>query len=209
MTDYITSSQLKATLEIANTDTYADADIAVAISSASRVIDAYKGTRFFPTTETRQYTYRYTDDCTDLSLPIYDANASTAVIVAVDVAGDGSYGSTWVQGTDYYLEPKNADLTGRPYNRVTIRRQSGRVWPRWQYGVQVTASFGWATAPAQVTEACSILAGRYLQRARDTPYGIVSIGTDALAAARLGKIDPDVAFMLDNLTDNDVPTLIL
>jgi len=30
-----------------------------------------------------------------------------------------------------------------------------------------------------------------------------------LSMARLGKIDPDVAFMLDNVTDEDVPTLIL
>jgi hypothetical protein len=59
-----------------------------------------------------------------------------------------------------------------------------------------------------VTQATTILAGRYLKRARETPYGILTIGTDALAAARLGRIDPDVSFLLDNL-DADEPLLIL
>jgi hypothetical protein len=56
-------------------------------------------------------------------------------------------------------------------------------------------------------QAATILAGRYLKRARETPYGIVSVGADALAAARLGRIDPDVAFLLDNI-GGDVAQLL-
>ena len=204
MTTYITSTQMKDTLEITG-ETYADNDIATAIEAASRVIDAYKGTRFYPTTETRTYT---ADACSP-SLSIYDLNNSAGSTVSFDMDGDGVYETALVRNTDYYLEPQNAELTGKPWNTITLRYQSGRQWPTWQYGVQVVASFGWATAPGQITEACSILANRYLKRARETPYGIVTIGTDALAMARLGKIDPDVAFMLDNVTDEDVPTLIL
>jgi len=204
VTTYITSTQMKDTLEITG-ETYADNDIATAIEAASRVIDAYKGTRFYPTTETRTYT---ADVCSP-SLSIYDLNNSAGSTVSFDMDGDGVYETALVRNTDYYLEPQNAELTGKPWNTITLRYQSGRQWPTWQYGVQVVGSFGWATAPGQITEACSILANRYLKRARETPYGIVTIGTDALAMARLGKIDPDVAFMLDNVTDEDVPTLIL
>jgi hypothetical protein len=143
------------------------------------------------------------------SLQIYDLNNSTTAVVTVDVDGDGVYETTWTRDTDFYLEPQDADLTGKPWNQITLRRQAGRQWPQTQYGVKVAGSFGWATAPGQVTEACSILANRYLKRTRETPYGIVTVGTDALSMARLGKIDPDVAFMLDNVTDEDVPTLIL
>lgn len=202
MTTYITSTQLKNTLELTG-ETYADDDITTALEAASRVIDTYKGTRFFPSSEVRTYTA----DPYDVSLPIYDVSSLTSVMVDQD--GDGTYETTWTRNVDFYLEPQDADLTGKPWNRITLRRQAGRQWPAWQFGVQVTASFGWATAPGQVTEACSILASRYLKRARETPYGIVTIGTDALAAARLGRIDPDVAFMLDNVSDEDVPTLIL
>lgn len=208
MTTYITSTEMKSTLEITG-ETYADADIDNAIEAASRVIDAYKGTRFFPTTETRTYTPPGCYDSYHESLQIYDLNGSTAIVVTVDENGDGVYETTWTRDTDFYLEPQDADLTNKPWNAITLRQQGGRQWPRIQNSVQVTGSFGWATAPGQVTEACSILANRYLKRTRETPYGIVTIGTDALSMARLGKIDPDVAFMLDNVTDEDVPLLIL
>lgn len=204
MTIYITATDMKNTLEISG-ETYADSDINTAIEAASRVIDTYKGTRFFPSSETRTYT---ASGC-DQSLSIYDLNNSAGSTVSFDMDGDGVYETVLARNTDYYLEPQNADLTGKPWNTITLRSKSGRQWPQWQYGVQVQGSFGWATAPGQVTEACSILANRYLKRARETPYGIVTVGTDALAMARLGKIDPDVAFMLDNVTDDNVPLMIL
>jgi hypothetical protein len=202
MTDYITSTALKSTLELTG-ETYADADISAAITAASRVIDAYKNTRFYPTTETRYYTG---DPC-ELRVRIDDLSTSTGATVSIDVDGDGVYETTWTSGTDYYLDPANADLQGLPFNAVTIRRQSGRRWPYYQRSVKVVGAFGWATAPAQVTEACTILAGRYLRRARETPYGIVAIATDSVGLARLGRIDPDVAFMLDNIT-GETPRLI-
>lgn len=201
MSDYITSASLKATLDIG--DTYADADIVTAISAASQAIDAYKNTRFFPTFETRVYS----PDACHYSVDIDDLNASTAITVTVDVNGDGVYETSWVQNTDYYLDPANANLTGKPYNRLTIRRQSGRLFPNWQRSLQIQGSFGWATAPPQVTQAATILAGRYLKRARETPYGLLTIIGDAVAAARLGKIDPDVAFLLNDL-GGSVPQLI-
>jgi hypothetical protein len=200
-TNYITNTQLKNTLEI-GTATYADDDITTAIAAASRVIDAYKDTRFYPTAETR----RYTANVNECSIQIDDLVTLTAL--KVDMQGDGTYDTTWVVDTDFYLEPINAALDGRPYNQITLRPQGGDIWPPFDYGVQIGGTFGWSTAPYQVTQATTILAGRYLKRARETPYGILTVGTDAVAAARLGKIDPDVSFLLDNL-DADEPLLIL
>jgi hypothetical protein len=117
-TNYITSTQLKNTLEI-GTATYADDDITTAISAASRVIDAYKDTRFYPTAETRKYTANQSE----CSIQIDDLVTLTAL--TVDMNGTGSYGTTWVQNTDFYLEPINAALDGRPYNQVTLRPTSG------------------------------------------------------------------------------------
>lgn len=200
-TNYITSTQLKNTLEI-GTATYADDDITTAIASACRVVDVYKDTRFYPTAETR----RYTADISECSLQIDDLCALTSL--KVDMQGTGTYGTTWVQDVDFYLEPINAALEGRPYNQVTLRPQGGDIWPPFDYGVQIGGTFGWTTAPYQVTQAATILAGRYLKRARETPYGILTVGTDAIAAARLGRIDPDVSLLLDNL-DADEPLLVL
>ena len=202
MSHYITSAEMKDTLEITG-ETYADADIDDAIDAAEAVIEAYKGTRFYPTAETRTYT---ASDC-DSSLSIYDLCGLTSV--TVDMDGDGIYETTWTRDTDFYLEPQDADLTAKPWNTITLRRQAGRQWPTWQYAVKVAGTFGWSTAPGPVIEAAGILANRYLKRTRETPYGIVTVGTEALGMARLGKIDPDVAFMLDNVTDDDVPLLVL
>ena len=213
-TTYITSTQMKNTLEIGS-ETYADADIAVAIESASRVIDCYKNTRFYPTVESRTYSAPRSDAQGWYgagyygSLPIYDLSNATTAVVTIDDTGSGTYGTTWVADTDFFFEPRNNDLTGKPWDQITLRRQAGRIWPPWQYAVKITGSFGWATAPGQVTEACSILANRYLKRTRETPYGIFAVGTDAVAMAKLGKIDPDVAFMLDQIYDDDTPLLIL
>ncbi len=209
MTTYVSSSAVHDTLEITG-ETYADADINNAIEAASRVIDAYKGTRFFPSAETRTYDppacdYGYWSAYP--SLQIYDLCALTKV--TVDQIGDGSFGTTWVQNTDFWLAPFDANLTGKPWNEIRLRQQGGQQWPQWDNSIRVGGTFGWSTAPGQVTEACGILANRYLKRIRETPYGMVMIGTDALAMARLGKIDPDVAFMLDGIEDEDVPTLLL
>lgn len=198
---YVTRDELKETLEL-DDETYADDDIDMAVSAASRAIDGYKNARYYPTSETRYYS---ADPCRwDISID--DLNSGAATIL-VDVDGDGVYETTWTGGTDYYLEPANAALTGKPYNRLRIRRQSGRTFPSWQRAIQIQGSFGWAETPDQVRQAAKILAGRYLKRARETPYGILTITGDAVAAARLGRIDPDVAFMLDNI-DGDAPRLI-
>jgi len=204
VTTYISTATMADTLEITG-ETYAASDMLAAVEAASRVIDAYKGTRFYPTAETRKYTA--SDLCSDEPLAIDDLCGLNSV--TVDQDGDGVFETTWVRGTDFYLEPQDNDLTGKPWNQISLRAQAGRQWPGYKYAVSVAGTFGWSTAPGQVTEACSILANRYLKRARETPYGIVTVGTDSLAMARLGKIDPDVAFMLDGISDDTTPTLIL
>jgi hypothetical protein len=119
---YVSRTQLKATLELTG-ETYADDDIDLAVSTASRAIDAYCGTIFYPSTETRVYTAPTCDRYVDID----DLNTVTTVLV--DVNGDGTYETTWTSGTDFYLDPANADTDGKPFNRLTLRRQSGRTFP--------------------------------------------------------------------------------
>lgn len=194
--EYLTRAELKATLDIATADTYADADIDMALEAASRVIDGYKQTRFYPTSGTAFYTG---DPC-KYQLDIDDMNTVTSV--AVDADGDGTYETTWSANTDYYTEPINGPLYGYPYTTITIRTLSGKQFPSWQHSVRVVGSFGWSTAVPQVKQACKILSSRYLKRARETPYGILTVVGDAVAAAHLGRIDPDVAALLDSITAN-------
>lgn len=197
---YLSSAELKSTLGIGST--YADADIGVAINAASRACDGYKNTRFWATTETRYYTGCAGD--TDLRID----EVSNWATVSVDMDGDGTHETTWTLGADYYLDPINAPTDSQPWTRIVLYSQSGKRFPMYDNAVKVQGNFGWPSVPAAVTQATSILAGRFLKRARETPYGIVVVSGDAVAAARLGRIDPDVAFLLDNLPGS-VPTLVL
>ncbi len=197
---YISTAELKATLTIGSS--YADADIVVAIDAASRACDGYKDTRFWATTESRYYT-----GCPGEGALHIDALANAATVL-FDIDGDGTHETTLTYGTDYYLDPINASNESAPYRRIVLYRQAGKTFPSYDNAVKVTGSFGWPAVPAAVKQATSILAGRLLKRARETPYGIVVVSGDAVAAARLGRIDPDVAFLLDNLP-GDAPVLVM
>jgi hypothetical protein len=154
---YVTADELKTTLDLEGT--YADDDIDIACAAASRAIDGYTDSRFYPTTETRYYTAR----CYDTHIVIDDAVSVTSV--TVDTDGNGSYDETWVEGTDFYLDPPNAVLVGQPTRRLDLRSQAGRTFPTYARAIKVIGSFGWAETPAQVRQAARILAGRFVKRA--------------------------------------------
>jgi len=198
---YITRAELKETLEIDTGESYADDDIDMACSGASDIIRGYKNTRYHPTTETRVYStpvhvwrrYYRPGGC---HVNIDALNALTSL--NVDLDGDGVYETSWTDGVEFWLEPINAAADGIPYDRVVLRPQNGSMFPFWPNGIQIQGSFGWAETPDRVRQAAKILAARLLKRARETPYGIVTVIGEAVAAARLGRIDPDVAASLDN-----------
>ncbi len=196
--EYFTSAELKASLAMTS-ETFADADIALAVESASRACDGYKQTRFYKADETRFYTALPAD----LDLAIDDlVNLGTAAAptntIFLDRDGNGTYEETWTTGTEFVLRPVNYVLKGIPANRIEILSQSGRRFPIYTDAVKVAGSFGWAAVHPNVKQATKLLAIRLLRR-KDVPFGILVAGQDMVAAARLGRVDPDVAFLLDKL----------
>lgn len=169
MTDYITASNFKTRFGI--TVATDDARIAAHISAASRQVDSMCARHFATATETTRYFWpdgrhlARIDDC-------YDITA-----VAIDTADDGTYATTLTAGADY---------TVAPYNGVGPNGQTG--WPTYQLeatgytywfythtrrpSIAVTAKFGWAAVPDDVTEATYMLAHR-LYFERDVPSGNV------------------------------------
>ena len=191
---YVTATVLKSTLQIGSS--YADADVNVALEAASRACDGYKNVApgmFASSAQVRVYTASASER--DLSID----PAHTVASVKVDTDGNGTYDTTWVNGTDFVLRPANGTNDGIPFDRIELLPQSGRRFSGYLNNIQVTGTFGWATTPGAVTQATTIMAGRLLKRSRETPYGIVVVAGDTVSAARLGRIDPDVAFLLDNL----------
>lgn len=216
---YVTRDELKTILGLQATE-FADVAIDIAIDSASRVIDGYKGTRFYPTAETRYYTasgsverFRQTPSLSyfppgaaDASLLIDDL--VTLETLTVDTDGDGIYETTWVEGTDFVLDPANASLDGRPTRYLVLLSQARRAFPNFNRAIKVEGTFGWATTPALVKQAAVLLANRFLTRTRSAPLGIlVATAQDTVATARLGRIDPDAAFLLDHIP-NSQPALV-
>jgi hypothetical protein len=182
---------------------YADADMQLAINAASRGIDDALERRFYLDPDATSVRY-YTPSESNLRLlPITDLAVLTSVMI--DRTGDGVYEETWTNGTDFVLEPLNApsELPAQPYTQIRARRYSGRWFPCYiEKSVQVTGQFGWASIPEEIRAATSILAGKLLRRQREAPFGIVTVGIDQGAAMRIARTDPDVYALINHYSRN-------
>lgn len=188
---YVTRAELKTELNITVT-TYDDRIDAI-VSAVSRAIDRIQGTRYYTATDTRYYSPAYCD----WMVQIHDLASITSL--AVDMTGDGSYGTTWTNGTHFTLEPINNAADGLPYWEVVLRAQSGARFPGYRNSVRIVGSFGWDEVPAQIHEAAMLLASRLFNR-KDAPFGALAIGgLDASAVVRIGKTDPDFMLMLESV----------
>lgn len=195
---YITSSQLKATLELSSV-TYADADVAAAIVAASDGIDNLckrKGTTsrdgFGLDANANQVRYYTPNDLYRLDID----DLVTLTSLMTDPSGDNTWPDTWTLNTDFSLEPLNAAAEGWPFTRVSVRQSGSYVFPNtYVRSVQVTGQFGWPAVPNAIVEATTLLASRLLKRAREVPFGVIGVGLDA-AVARIAKSDPDVMFLV-------------
>jgi hypothetical protein len=190
-TDYVSLQELKNTAELVGF-AFADYDAQMAINAAQRGIDEYTGRVFYSSSGTQQMFYEWTGDrCIETD------DIVSLGTVEVDFNRDGVYETTWSQGTAFRLEPYNATFFGKPYEELGLLPQAVYYRPvLWPALIRITGTFGWPEVPAPVKEATTILAIRFLRRAREAPFGVVGLGVDN-TAVRITKSDPDVAFLLD------------
>lgn len=186
MASYASLVELKAYLDIASADVADDADLTRALNAATALIDGHTGRSFaLETAATKYFTARDTRtvDVRDLI---------TATGVAIDTAGDGTYATAVAAGA-YTLEPFNE---GR-YQRLVLNwSTSGYFAPG--RTVRIVGDWGFVeagAAPAAVKQACLIQATR-LYRRSESPFGIIQ-SPEFGTVARLPKIDPDVALLLE------------
>lgn len=192
---YVSALALKDTLSLTG-ETFADADISTALEAASRGIDELCGRRFYPDTDATQVRYYR---AIDRDLVRID-DLVTLTSLATDPGGDGVFEETWTLNTDFNLERLNAAADGRPFE-LLVRHPRGRylfptTYPR---SVKLTGKFGWLAVPPAIVEATTILASKLLRRAREAPFGIVSLGMDG-GAVRIARTDPDIGFLTTGLT---------
>jgi hypothetical protein len=182
--------ELKATLSLSG-QSFADSDIQIAISAASRAIDQATGRRFYPDAadQTREFVPMNPGYCA-----IDDLSSFTSLT---------SQGGAWTQGTDFYFEPMNAMDEGQAWTGIRT------IWKPFLYDasnvypgspgpdarVIVTGKFGWATCPPEITQATRILATRLMRRSREAAFGVLGLGMDG-NAVRIVREDPDVAMLV-------------
>lgn len=155
---YLSLASLKAALGDETTDY--DSDYERAISAASRQIDDWCGGRHFwlepaPTARLFRPVNRY------LVITGFFPTAES-VVVETDDDGDGSFSTSWTSG-QWQAEPV-IRTNGYPFEQITATSRS-RPFPisGRRPTVKVTARWGWSSVPAQVAQACQILAIAYFK----------------------------------------------
>ena len=180
-TRYATVAELKVWLGI--TDATDDTALGSVLDAASRQIDEDTGRFFYQTAAgtVRYYTatntgYVLIDDCVSLTA------------MATDGDGDRTYEDTWAV-TDYDLLPENALADGRPYDTLAVSPSGSYRLPTGvRKGVKLTGTWGWASVPDRIHQACLIKAA-WLFKRRDSPLGVA--GSSDVGIMRVGRWDPD------------------
>lgn len=185
---YSTLALVAAELGVTSPGSY-DTRIEQAIEAASRQIDDYTGRRFWAdaTVQTREF---YADDYTELCSragAVMDISTSTGLLVKLDSGDNGSFGTSLTISTNFILTPPNAGDDSEPYTGIRLvdglysfpMSASGRP------GVQVTAKFGWTTAPEPVQQAC-LIQSVLLYKATDAALGGLSFGDGSFLRVRGG-----------------------
>lgn len=178
--DYVTSTDLKAYLRIGSTAD--DAQVAFAITAASRAVDKHCNRQFglVAAPEARTYTARWSSTRCRYVVDVDDVMTITGLVITGDAAI-----------TDYTLRPSNAGLKGKPWTRVVLNAGGNCS----EDGITVTAKFGWTTVPVTVQEATLLQASRFFKR-KDAPFGVAGSPELGSELRLLAKVDPDVAVAL-------------
>lgn len=191
----ITAAALAAWLGIPDTED--DARLSSAAAATDRAIVRYCG-RTFETTTSASASARVYRPKNATICHTHDFHTTDGLVVKIDSGDDGTYESTLTLNTDFILEPLNGieDSTTVPYRTL---RATSWLFPQCatRASVQVTAAWGWASIPAEVTHAALIKAARLFKR-KDSVEGILGGFQDfnAVTVRISTREDPDVAELL-------------
>ena len=190
MTNYLTVDDLRDHI---GSDTTNFAGVAARVCTvASRTVEQMCE-RYF--TQDSGVTVRYFDPYSHWECPVDDISTVTGLLVATDDAVDGTYGTSWTITTDFLLKPINqrrGGISGWPYECIqAVDTRSFTLNTRRPF-VKVTAKWGWAAVPDNVTQA-ALLGAAYLFKMKDAADGFV--GVDGWGPVRM-KQNPAVHDLL-------------
>jgi hypothetical protein len=185
--DYVTLAAQKVYQSIPVDDTADDADLAVAITAASRAIDDHCNRQFgkVAAAESRVYTPR----------PDYERGVW---VVDIDDLDDVTGLAVLVGGsavTSYTLEPANAVVKGKVWTRLVISADSSVQPTGADNEAAITGKWGWTTSPVSIGQAGRLQASRFFSR-RKSPYGIAGSPDQGSELRLLARVDADVGVSL-------------
>lgn len=192
--DYLTDAEFKSYIRLPAGDTADAAEIALAISAASRAVDRATRRQFgqTATAEDRYYTGHFDRELCRWVVEFDDVHDITGMTVHLDPQDDGTFPDAL---TEYRLVPLNAAQKGRPFEGLFVRPSSLVLPSTVEGGVRVHVKFGWNAFPPTIKQATGIQANRFLAR-RDSPYGVAGSPEAGNEMRLSAKLDPDVRLML-------------
>lgn len=185
--DYVTVGELGDYLVSGGIgDTQDDAQLALAVTAASRSIDHHTNRQFgvVAAVEERLYVARPGSSSGTRAVDVDDFMTATGLVVEID----GTAVTTFTQ------EPRNAAQKGRPWTRLVFDSDS-EVLPDSGDEVTVTALWGWTAVPDTVKQATLLQASRMFTR-RNAPFGVAGSPDAGSEMRLLAKVDPDVVVAL-------------
>lgn len=191
--DYATTAEFKRYTRIKDISTLDDAEIALALTAASRAVDVHTNRQFgvISVAAQRFYTGRWDRRIRRWMVEIDDLMTVTS-FAAITVDSEGVTVGTVDSSV---LEPRNAAAKGRPWTRMLIRPNSTYKPSGARDEVAVTALWGWTAVPDAIKQATLLQANRFLSR-RNSPYGVAGSPDLGNELRLLSRVDPDVAVIL-------------
>ena len=191
---YATLAQIKADIGI--TGSTDDTRLELAVAAASRQIDGHCGRRFWQdgSVVTREF---YADNAFEVYVD--DISTTTGLIVKIDDADSGAFGTTLTITTQFVLLPPNAPDRVPVWPYTAVRVVDGTSLPRsssGRPGVQITAKFGWPAVPDDVTRACLVQAIQ-LFKAGDAVFGGIQVGLDGFVLRVRSSLNPIAEALLE------------
>lgn len=183
--DYVTSAELKAYVRI--DDTVDDAQLALAVTAASRAVDEHCNRQFGKVSapEARTYTAYWDRERGRYAVKIDDLMTEVGLTIAVDAGAI----------TGYSLKPSNAAQKSEPWTLLLVDSDSAVTPTTDEDAVTVTATWGWTSVPTPVKQAVLLQGSRFFTR-RQAPFGVAGSPELGSELRLLAKVDPDVAVTL-------------
>lgn len=190
---YATVGEVAAELGIADTDD--DIRIERAIRTASRQIDSECGRRFWLDATVIDRTYHAANR---VMLSVDDISTVTGLIVKLDTDDTGTFETTLVIGTDFFVAPVNAaaEYPVEPYTEIVMLDTFTFPIYHRRPGVSVTAKFGWPEIPSDVNQACLVQAKSIYKSTSGTFSGF-QLAADAGIVMRTPSLDPVARGLLE------------